>query len=131
MADLEQLKQKYAPVIETLQKFAPYGATVDAVDLAGDQIHIKGTVPSTVVANRVWDNIKKVDPTYSDLKHEIATTGGAEQPYTVKSGDTLSAVSLLFYGSANKYPQIAQANNLADPNNVRVGTTLNLPVISS
>ena len=67
MADLEQLKQKYAPVIETLQKFAPYGATLDAVDLAGEQIHIKGSVPSTVVANRVWDNIKKVDPTYSDL----------------------------------------------------------------
>jgi nucleoid-associated protein YgaU len=130
MADLEQLKQKYAPVIETIQKFAPYGATVDAVDLAGEQLHIKGTVPSTVVANRVWDQIKKVDSTYSDLKHEIATTGGAEQPYTIKSGDTLSAVSQLFYGSANKYPEIAKANNIADPNKVGVGTTLQLPVLS-
>lgn len=130
MADLEQLKQKYAPVIESLQTFGEYGATLDAVDLAGEQIHIKGTVPSTVVANRVWDHIKQVDPTYSDLKHEIATTGGAEQPYTVKSGDTLSAISKLFYGTANKYPQIAAANNIADPNNVRVGTALNLPVIT-
>lgn len=130
MADLEQLKQKYAPVIETIQKFAPYGATLDAVDLAGEQLHIKGTVPSTVVANRVWDAIKKVDPTYSDLKHEIGTTGGAEQPYTIKSGDTLSAVSLLFYGSANKYPEIAKANNIADANKVPVGATLQLPVIS-
>jgi nucleoid-associated protein YgaU len=129
MADLEQLKQKYAPVIETIQRFSDYGATVDAVDLAGEQLHLKGSVPSTVVANRVWDSIKKVDPTYSDLKHEISTTGGAEQPYTVKSGDSLSAVSLLFYGSANKYPLIAQANNIADPNTVRVGAQLNLPVI--
>ena len=31
MADLEALKQKYAGVIEALQKFAPYGATLDAV----------------------------------------------------------------------------------------------------
>ena len=130
MADLDQLKQKYAPVIETIEKFAPYGATLDAVDLAGEQLHLKGTVPSTVVADRVWDQIKKVDPTYSDLKHEIATTGGAEQPYTIKSGDTLSAVSLLFYGSANKYPQIAKANNIADPDKVGVGTTLQLPVMS-
>ncbi|MEO6982921.1 MAG: LysM peptidoglycan-binding domain-containing protein [Edaphobacter sp.] len=130
MANLEQLKQKYAPVIETIQKFSEYGATLDAVDLDGEQLHLKGTVPSQVIANRVWDHIKQVDPTYSDLKHEIATTGGAEQPYTIKSGDTLSAVSKLFYGNANKYPQIAQANNLPDPNNVRVGTTLNLPVIS-
>jgi nucleoid-associated protein YgaU len=130
MADLEALKQKYAPVIETIEKFVPYGATLDAVDLAGEQLHIKGTVPSTVVADRVWDKIKKVDPTYADLKHEIGTSGGAEQPYTIKSGDTLSAISLLFYGNANKYPQIAKANNLADPNNVAIGTTLQLPVLT-
>ena len=79
MADLNALKQKYAPVITTIEKFVPYGATLEAVDLAGEQIHIKGTVPSTVVANRVWDAIKKVDPTYSDLKHEIGTSGGATQ----------------------------------------------------
>jgi LysM repeat protein len=130
MADLEQLKQKYAPVIESIQKFAPYGATLEAVDLDGEQLHLKGTVPSTVVANRIWDHIKKVDPTFSDLKHEIATTGGAEQPVTIKSGDTLSAISLLFYGNANKYPEIAKANGIADPNKVPIGTTLNLPVLS-
>ena len=130
MADLEQLKQKYASVIEALQTFGEYGATVDAVELDGEQLHLKGTVPSKVVLERVWDHIKQADPTYSDLKHEISNTGGDEQPYTVKPGDTLSAVSKLFYGSANKYPQIASANNLADPNNVRVGTELSLPVIT-
>jgi LysM repeat protein len=130
MADLEQLKQKYAPVIESLQKFGEYGATVDAVELDGEQLHLKGTVPSKVVLERVWDHIKQADPTYSDLKHEISNTGGDEQPYTVKAGDTLSAVSKLFYGNANKYPQIAKANNLDNPDNVRVGTELSLPVIS-
>jgi nucleoid-associated protein YgaU len=130
MADLNALKQKYAPVITTIEKFVPYGATLDAVDLVGEQIHIKGTVPSTVVANRVWDAIKKVDPTYSDLKHEIGTSGGATQPVTIKSGDTLSAISLLFYGNANKYPQIAQANNIPNPNSVPIGTTLQLPVLN-
>jgi LysM repeat protein len=130
MADLDQLKQKYAPVIETIQKFSPYGATLDSVDLDGEKLHLKGTVPSTVIANRVWDEIKKVDPTYSDLEHEIATTGGDEQPYTIKSGDSLSAISLLFYGSANKYPEIAKANDIADANNIKAGATINLPVIS-
>ena len=130
MADLEQLKQKYASVIQSLQTFGEYGATVDAVELDGEQLHLKGTVPSKVVLERVWDHIKQADPTYSDLKHEIANTGGDEQPYTVKSGDTLSAISKLFYGNANKYPQIAKANNLDNPDNVRVGTALSLPVIS-
>ena len=130
MADLEALKQKYAPVIAMIEKFVPYGATLEVVDLTGEQLHIKGTVPSKVVLERVWDAIKKCDPTYSDLHHEIGTSGGDTQPYTIKSGDTLSAISLLFYGNANKYPQIAKANNLADPNNVPIGTTLQLPVLT-
>ncbi len=128
MADLEQLKQKYAPVIETIQSFQEFGATLEAVDLDGDKLHIRGTVPSTVCANRVWDVIKKVDPTYSDLHHEIGTTGGETQPYTIKAGDTLSHVSKLFYGNANDYMQIAKANHIEDANKVRVGTEIQVPV---
>jgi len=131
MADLNQLKQKYAPVLQVMQEFSEYGAKVDAVDLAGEQIHIKGSVPSTVVANRVWDTIKQVDPAYSDLKHEIATTGGAEQPYTIKSGDNLSKISKLFYGTRNHYQQIAQANGIADPNKIQAGQQIKVPVIEN
>src|SRR4051794_27454138 len=57
MADLEQLKSKYAGVISTLQEFADLGAKVDRVDLDGEKLHVKGTVPSKVVLNRVWDAI--------------------------------------------------------------------------
>ena len=128
MADLNQLKQKYAPVLQVLHEFAEYGAKVDTVDLAGEQLHIKGEVPSQVIANRVWDTIKQVDPAYSDLKHEIVTTGGQEQPYTIKPGDNLSKVSKLFYGTPNKYQQIAKANNIADPDKIQAGQQIKLPV---
>jgi nucleoid-associated protein YgaU len=130
MADLDQLKQKYAPVTQTIQSFAEYGANLQAVDLAGEQIHIKATVPSQVVANRVWDVIKQVDPTYSDLKHEIVTTGGPNQPYTVKAGDNLSKISKLFYGDANKYSKIAQANNIPNPDLIKVGQQLSIAPLS-
>jgi len=129
MANLDQLKQKYAAVLNLFDKLAPYGAKLDSVDLEGDRLHLKGEVPSTVVANHVWDLIKKADPTYSDLHHEIATTGGAEQQYTIKPGDTLSAVCLLFYGNANKYPKVAEANGV-DPNKIPVGKTIVLPVLA-
>ena len=129
MADLDALKAKYAPMLEMFDKFADEGAKLDSVDLDGEQLHVKGEVPSEVIANRIWDKIKSVDPTYSDLKHEIATTGGAEQPYTIKSGDTLSAICLLFYGHANYYPKVAEANGV-DANNIPVGTTIQLPVLS-
>jgi nucleoid-associated protein YgaU len=130
MADLEQLKQKYAPVLTTIQQFSSLGATVETPTLNGDKLVLKGTVPSTVVANRVWDVIKSVDPTYSDLQHQIATTGGADQPYTIQAGDNLSKVSKLFYGNPNKYQKIADANNIADPDKIRAGQSINVPVLS-
>lgn len=129
MADLEQLKQKYAPVLELFTKFQPYGAKLDGVDLDGEKLHLKGSVPSTVIANRVWDAIKKVDPSFSDLHHEIGTSGGETQAYTVKSGDTLSAISQLFYGAASKYTEVAQKLGI-DADKIKVGETLQLPVLS-
>jgi nucleoid-associated protein YgaU len=130
MADLEALKQKYAPVIATLQEFGEYGAIVDSVDLDGDKLRLKGSVPSEVIANRVWDTIKQCDPTYADLEHQISTTGGAEQSYTIKSGDNLSKISKLFYGNPNKYQQIAQANGISDPNLIKAGQQINVPVLT-
>jgi nucleoid-associated protein YgaU len=130
MADLDQLKQKYAGVISTIEGFSDLGANVEQVDLDGEKLHLKATVPSTVVANRTWNVIKEADPTYADLHHEIATSGGAEQPYTVQSGDNLSKIAKRFYGDANKYRDIAQANGIDDPDKIKVGQDLNLPVIS-
>lgn len=130
MADLGQLKTKYAGVISTIESFSEYGAKVDDVELDGEQLLLKATVPSQVVANRVWDAIKKADPTYADLKHEITTSGGADQPYTVKSGDSLSKISKLFYGDMNKYNEIASANNISNPDLIKVGEQLNIPPLA-
>ena len=129
MADLNQLKQKYAPVIEAIQKFGNEGATVQDVSLDGEKLHLKASVPSTVVANRVWDVIKQVDPQFGDLHHEIVTSGGAEQPYTIKAGDNLSKISQHFYGSASHYQKIAQANGIADANRINAGQQISIPVL--
>jgi nucleoid-associated protein YgaU len=130
MADLDQQKQKYAPVIETIESFGDLGAKVESVDLDGEKLHLKGSVPSQVVANRVWDVIKQVDPQYADLHHEIITTGDANQSYSVKSGDNLSKISNRFYGSPNHYSKIAEASNIADPNKIRVGEEITVPVLT-
>ena len=126
MADLNQLKQKYAPVIDTIQSFNAEGAKVDDVSLDGNKLLLKASLPSPVVANRVWDAIKKVDPSYSDLHHENATTGDT-QSYTIQSGDNLSKVSKHFYGDPNKYQKIAQANGIADANKMQAGQTITIP----
>lgn len=130
MADLEQLKQKYSGVISTIEGFSDLGATVEQVDLDGEKLHLKATVPSTVVANRVWDAIKQADATYADLHHEIETTGAAEQPYTIQAGDNLSKIAKRFYGNASKYTDVAQAIGIDDPDKIQVGQDLNLPVLA-
>jgi len=123
MADLNQLKQKYQPVLDVLAK---EDATIQAVDLQGDRLHIRATTVSEASKNRVWDAIKSVDPNFPDLVHEITVAQG-DQTYTVKAGDNLSKISKLFYGDANQYPKIAKANNLPDPDKIKVGQSLRIP----
>ena len=89
-------------------------------------MQLKATAVSEASKNRIWDSIKAVDPTYSDLKHDIEVREG-QQTYTVQAGDNLSKISKYFYGDANKYPAIASANNLADPDKIKVGQKLVIP----
>ena len=130
MADFAALQAKYAPVVDVIKSFEPYGAKFDGSELAGEQYHLVAHVPSQVVANRVWDTIKQVDSTYSDLKLEMTNTGGDEQTYTIAAGDNLSKVSKLFYGNPNKYEEIAKANGMADPNKIQVGQQIKVPVLT-
>lgn len=129
MADFQALQQKYAPVVDVVKKFEPYGAKFVGSELVGKQYHLVAQVPSQVVLNRVWDEIKKVDPQYTDLKHEITNTGSEEDHYTLQAGETLSKVSQLYYGNANKFEAIANASDIADPSKVRAGQNLTIPVL--
>lgn len=124
MADLfEQLKQKYQPVLDTIQR---EGAELQNVNLDGNQLFVKATATSEASKNRIWDAIKSVDPNFKDLKHDIEVRQG-QQTYTVRPGDTLSKISKDFYGDANKYPQIAKANHLDNPDQIKVGQQLLIP----
>ena len=123
MADFGQLKQKYQPVLDTIQK---EGAELQNVSLDGNQLFLKATAVSEASKNRIWDAIKAVDPQFADLKHDIEVRQG-QQKYTVRPGDTLSKISKYFYGDANKYPQIAKANNLDNPDQIKAGQELLIP----
>lgn len=124
MADLfEQLKAKYQPVLDTIQK---EGAELQNVNLDGNQLVVKATAVSEASKNRIWDAIKMVDPQFADLKHDIEVRQG-NQTYTVQPGDTLSKISKRFYGDPNKYPQIAKANNLENPDQIKTGQQLLIP----
>src|SRR5215813_6327883 len=131
-----QLKQKYQSVLNAIEQ---QNVRLQNLHVEGDKLFIKGTAPSEQAKNEVWDQIKLVDPTYSDLTADItveqeraAAVGGATsggQTYTVKSGDTLTKISQQFYGSANEYMRIFYANRdkLSDPDRIQAGQQLIIP----
>jgi nucleoid-associated protein YgaU len=51
------------------------------------------------------------------------------QFHTVVRGDTLSKIALNFYGSANRYPEIFEANKpmLTHPDKIYPGQVLRIP----
>jgi nucleoid-associated protein YgaU len=71
-------------------------------------------------------------PGPSDRVAPVSGGGAAattEQTYTVKKGDTLSAIAKHFYGNANEYMRIFEANRdkLKDPDKIQIGQVLRIP----
>jgi nucleoid-associated protein YgaU len=118
--------------------------------MQGDKLFIRGEAPSQEAKNRVWDQIKLVDPSYSDLTADITVNQSAasqsqqqqapktmgagagsagHRTYTVKSGDSLSKISKEVYGNAGDYMKIFEANRdkLSDPDKIQPGQELVIP----
>ena len=138
MADrLEQLKIKYQSVLNFIQS---QGVQLQNLNLEGDKLLIRASAPTADLKNRVWDQIKLVDPSFSDLIADIQTpaaaaaaAGSSSTPaartYTVQPGDSLSKISKQFYGNASMYMKIFEANKdkLDDPDKIRAGMDLRIP----
>lgn len=142
--DLEQMKQKYSSALAAIQQ---QQVRLSHVHIQDNKLFIQGVAPSEQAKNRVWDAIKAVNPNWqSELTADIsvdpnaqpaaqASASGSASPqsnvrtYTVKSGDTLSKIAKEFYGSANDYMKIFEANRgtLTDPNRISPGQQLTIP----
>lgn len=139
MADrFEQLKMKYQSVLNFIQ--SQQGVQLQNVNMEGDKLFIRAQAPSQDLKNKIWDQIKLVDPNFSDLTADIqapaaaaaaagSSTTAAARSYTVQPGDSLSKISKHFYGDANKYMKIFEANKdkLSDPDKIRAGMDLVIP----
>ena len=47
--------------------------------------------------------------------------------YTVVKGDTLWGIAKRYYGNGSRYPEIARANNIANPDIIHIGQKLLIP----
>ncbi len=131
MDRLEELKGKYGAALKVLER---KGFRMHNLHVQDNKLFIKATAGTQELKNLVWGEIKKADPGSADLTCDIGIDPGLAPPpeprtYTVVSGDTLSKVAKQFYGDANKYMRIFDANKdqLKDPNMIRVGQVLKIP----
>jgi hypothetical protein len=129
---LEELKRKYQPVLRVIEQ---QHVRLQNLQLENNKLLIRAVAPSQDAKNKVWDQIKLIDPTFSDLTADITAEQGKpqtakpDQTYTVKAGDTLSKISKQYYGDANQYMRIFQANRdkLNDPDKIQIGQKLVIP----
>ena len=138
---LNQLKSKYQSVISAAPQL---GISLQHVHIQDGKLFIQGRAPNEQIKNQIWDRIKQIDPSYSDLTADITIdsslpvpqqqagasgSGNNAREYTVQPGDTLSKIAKQFYGNANDYMKIFEANRdkLTDPNKIQVGQSLTIP----
>jgi nucleoid-associated protein YgaU len=111
----------------------------------GNQLVIKGTVATESELNEIWNAIKTIPTWKKDINADIQVTGGpavassapaaaptaapSARTYTVKAGDSLSAIAKSQLGDASAYMKIFELNKdqLKDPNTIKPGQVLRLP----
>lgn len=129
MADLDQLKMKYGSVLNAINQS---GVRLAHVHIQDNKLYIEGACGTEAIKNKIWDQAKLVDPTYSDLTLNLTvdpSLAPKQQTYTVAAGDSLSKIAKQFYGNANDYMKIFDANKdkLADPDKIKAGMDLLIP----
>ncbi len=135
------LRDTYAYAIQTAKgKFHGNAEERDGT------LHFKGTVATEDEKNEIWNAIKTIPTWQKDVVADIQVTGGgatarstgpaqsaappaASNTYTVKAGDTLSAIAKEHLGSAGAYMKIFELNKdqLSDPDKIKPGQVLRLP----
>lgn len=125
------LRDKYAYAIQ--QAKGKFDGSAQERD---GKLYFTGSVKTEAEKNELWTAIKTIPDWKNEVVADIKVTGGggtavatAARTYTVKAGDTLSAIAKEHLGNANAYMKIFEANRdqLTDPDKIKPGQVLKIP----
>ena len=129
-----ELNAKAAKAIEayvTSQNLGTQNVQVD-YDASQGKVTVKGEATTQAAKEKVTLCCGNVASVTSVDNHMSVTNPEPEAQYhDVVSGDTLSAIAKKFYGDANKYPKIFEANQpmLSHPDKIYPGQKLRIPAL--
>lgn len=100
-----------------------YNSTTDLASIQG-KVQSQADKEKIILAVGNVDHVAQVDDQMT-----VATPEPESKFYTVKSGDNLSKISKEFYGDANQYNKIFEANKplLKDADDIFPGQVLRIP----
>lgn len=116
-------------------------ATQKAILMAGNTKGVKEVIsyieyplpgqaePEPIVVAEAETGIT-TDVVYSDDTYAAALEAASDvEYYEIQSGDTLGAIAKRYYGNANDYPKIFEANQevIIDPDKIFVGQKIRIP----
>jgi nucleoid-associated protein YgaU len=128
------LRDKYAYAIQ--QAKGKFDGSAQERD---GKLYFTGSVKTEAEKNEIWTAIKTIPDWKDEVVADIQVTGGAapaaagaapaQRTYTVKAGDTLSAIAKEQLGNASAYTKIFEANRdqLTDPDKIKPGQVLKIP----
>jgi nucleoid-associated protein YgaU len=146
MEDEEKPKVKVAPTVSPAELAAKRAKALSAVvretgiavndltiNVNGDLATIRGKVATQAEKEKL---VLAIGNTFGiarvDDQLEVARPEPPATFYTVKKGDTLSAIAKTYYKNANKYPVIFEANKpmLTHPDKIYPGQVLRIPPLA-
>jgi nucleoid-associated protein YgaU len=131
------MKLKYRSALDLMSTLK---VQLKNLHVQGDKMVLRAVAKTKEDANKVWDQIKRVDKNFSrDLMAEISFLSDKPAPkpqtaptlriHKVVAGDTLSRIAKKYYGKAGDYMKIFEANKdkLKDPDKIFPGQELIIP----
>jgi nucleoid-associated protein YgaU len=102
-------------------------------DAKSSTVHVSGTAEDQATKEKVilcCGNVAGVEKVDEDIA--VRQSSAPAKYHTVASGDTLSAIAKKFYGDANKYQTIFEANKpmLKHPDKIYPGQSLRIPPLN-
>jgi nucleoid-associated protein YgaU len=126
-----QAETSAAAIVGYLQEQGLYNGSMQvSYDVATAVVTVSGQVGSQETREKVLLCCGNVIGVVSvDDRLEVPVPAPSAQFHTVVSGDNLSKIARKFYGDANKYPVIFEANKpmLAHPDKIYPGQVLRIP----